>query len=263
MTRRSYLQRIAQPLRPGDPVLFALPQAPAAERRPAAGLPTSRPAGPPTAPAPRLRPPGDAGAAETVVVPADERATPSQDVILPADPIAAAPPSDASAPRMPAVQRPRSTLASETHRTPPARAAQPEAPPREPPAFALAATRAVARGERGPEVRIEPPASSPASAAASAHPAAAMPASAEASAPRVAPVAREPESFPDARPPARTAMSATDAAPAPRVHIGTVEVRSAAPTLPPRATQRAAAAPRTDAAPIARGYAWRFGLVQG
>jgi len=54
-----------------------------------------------------------------------------------------------------------------------------------------------------------------------------------------------------------------DAAPAPRVHIGTVEVRSAAPMLPPRATQRAAAAPRTDAAPIARGYAWRFGLVQG
>jgi hypothetical protein len=59
------------------------------------------------------------------------------------------------------------------------------------------------------------------------------------------------------------ALPASDSAPAPRIHIGTVEVRSTAPP-PMRAPQPASgAAPRPDAAPIARGYAWRFGLVQG
>jgi hypothetical protein len=51
------------------------------------------------------------------------------------------------------------------------------------------------------------------------------------------------------------------AAAAPRIHIGTVEVRSTAPA--PTPTPAHTAAPRSDAAPIARAYAWRFGLVQG
>jgi hypothetical protein len=51
---------------------------------------------------------------------------------------------------------------------------------------------------------------------------------------------------------------------APRIHIGTVEVRSSAPPPAPVQTPAAAhTAPRTDAAPISRAYAWRFGLVQG
>jgi hypothetical protein len=60
-----------------------------------------------------------------------------------------------------------------------------------------------------------------------------------------------------------TAPPASDSAAAPRIHIGTVEVRSTAPP-PMRAPQPAAGtAARPEAAPIARGYAWRFGLVQG
>jgi hypothetical protein len=52
--------------------------------------------------------------------------------------------------------------------------------------------------------------------------------------------------------------------PAPRIHIGTVEVRAAPPPAPapvPQAAPRAA--PRGETTPISRGYAWRFGLVQG
>jgi hypothetical protein len=46
----------------------------------------------------------------------------------------------------------------------------------------------------------------------------------------------------------------------PRIHIGAVEVRSAAPAPAPPAVRTAR---RADAMPISRGYAWRFGLVQG
>jgi hypothetical protein len=41
-----------------------------------------------------------------------------------------------------------------------------------------------------------------------------------------------------------------------------VEVHATAPParVPPAATR---AAPRAEAAPISRGYAWRYGLIQG
>ena len=45
VARRSYLQRIAEPLRPGDPVLFAVPRPPPGEARAAVEMPpTPRPA---------------------------------------------------------------------------------------------------------------------------------------------------------------------------------------------------------------------------
>jgi hypothetical protein len=54
----------------------------------------------------------------------------------------------------------------------------------------------------------------------------------------------------------------------PRIYIGTVEVRSAAPPPAPVPQQAAPrSAPRgaagAESATLARAYAWRFGLVQG
>jgi len=48
MARRSYLQRIAEPLRSGDPVMFAVPRPPPGEARAAAGMPSPAPQAPAT-----------------------------------------------------------------------------------------------------------------------------------------------------------------------------------------------------------------------
>jgi hypothetical protein len=69
-------------------------------------------------------------------------------------------------------------------------------------------------------------------------------------------------SLPALRSPGATPPGDTGGPPPPRIHIGTVEVRAAPPPVPvPQAAPRAASRP--EAAPISRGYAWRFGLVQG
>jgi hypothetical protein len=62
----------------------------------------------------------------------------------------------------------------------------------------------------------------------------------------------------------RAPAVAADPAPAPRLYIGTIEVRATAPA-PVVATQPAVhvAPPRTDGGPLSRGYVWRFGLAQG
>jgi ribonuclease E len=256
MARRSYLQRIAEPLRAGDPALFALPHPSPGERRPAAELPTSRPAAPPPAPA-LHRGAAVAADVDAVVAPTADRAAPSPDAIVSAHPIAPAAPRAGSAPAWPAARPLEAVGKREALR---AARAQPRAP--EPsPALAPAAALATASPERALEGRTAATAASPGSVAVPARPAATMPASAETSAPRTISVARDPEVFPGIRPPAPTAMPQSDPPP-PRIHIGIVEVRSAAPP-PARAPQPAAAAPRADAAPIARGYAWRFGLLQG
>ena len=70
--------------------------------------------------------------------------------------------------------------------------------------------------------------------------------------------------LPALRPPGATPPEDAGGPPPPRIHIGTVEVRAAPPPVPvpvPQATPRAASRP--EAVPMSRGYAWRFGLVQG
>jgi hypothetical protein len=49
----------------------------------------------------------------------------------------------------------------------------------------------------------------------------------------------------------------------PHIYIGTVEVRGAAPPVPPAPQAVPRVTAPAPAGPIARGYAWRFGLVQG
>lgn len=72
-----------------------------------------------------------------------------------------------------------------------------------------------------------------------------------------------------ARAPSGFTMSAhrsSAAAPGPRVHIGTIEVRSSRPAPPivpaPRPVPVTAPSPPARAAPLARGLSWRYGLVQ-
>ncbi len=187
MARRSYLQRIAEPLRSGDPVMFAVPRPPPGEARAAAGMPSPAP----QAPATRWQTLARRAPAVTAASP-DEAATRlfvPEPTARAADGVAA-PPSPLSASPLPG------------------------SPVRSATAFA-------------PEtVAIAPP---PAGEA----------------------------------PPPPISMSGNASVAPPRIHIGTVEVRSAAPAPPPPAAATAPVARRADVATIARGYAWRFGLIQG
>jgi hypothetical protein len=256
MARRSYLQRIAEPLRSGDPVLFAVPRPAPDEARPAAETRTSAAAAPSTAPVLRRRAIGSAAPASPAAPPATAGAA------HPAPPPEAvasvAAPADAeSAPAPPAFPAISPAVVDE-HDMP--------AVPFPPPAAVVTAEE---KRERAPRESIggvfASPRSVPAALPFDPAPGAAPGESAgkpEAIAAGPGPVAREPDPFP---PPAPLAPLPTTASPpTPRIHIGTVEVRSAAVPPPPLPSSIAAppASPANTMA-IPRAYTWRFGLVQG
>jgi hypothetical protein len=207
VARRSYLQRIAQPLRAGDPVLFALPRAPSAESRAAVEMPAPRA----TAPAKPLPP--------------DRRTAPR--VARAPD---TAPPNETLTP----LHAPAEMIVEAAAPAPRERTVLSDAPP--PPSFTAPAPHELAPARRDTD---PPPAT-----VAHAPPRPAAPQGPEASVSVV-------------RPP-----STNGTVVAPRIHIGTVEVRSHTPPAPV-ARPAAPAARRADTPPISRGYAWHFGLIQG
>jgi hypothetical protein len=200
MARQSYLQRIAEPLRPRDPVLFAMPRPPQSEARAAAEVPVAKPA----APASSRR-------ASSRVVPNPAPAPPNAARTPAPEPVEAATETPAPTERTAAgVFIPPASMSART-------ALDPAPAPRE-----IGSMRDMIAAAMGVTIGPEPPGGPP---------------------------------------PSPLSMPSAGSAPAPRIHIGTVEVRSAAP--PPAPTPPTAAAPRMDATPISRGYAWRFGLIQG
>jgi hypothetical protein len=208
MARRSYLQRIAQPLRAGDPVLFALPRAPAAESRAAVEVPAPR------APAP-AKP-----------LPPDRRAAPR-----PARAPDAAPPNETLRP----LDASAGMIVEAGAPAPREHMSRPETPP--PPSFTAPAPHAPTPAGRDAD----------------------RPLVAVAHAPHRSTAPRVPEASVSV-----VRESSTDGiVAAPRIHIGTVEVRSHTQPVTPVTRPPAPAARRADTAPISRGYAWHFGLIQG
>jgi len=272
MAHRSYFQRIAEPVRLGDPLLFAMPRAAPDEARPPAVPPAAATTVTPSAASVLRRAPARAA---PPLAPAALPATPS---VVPATPstVPAIPSAQVPAIATPANAAPRG-LASAV--PPPAAAPAVPAPPPGPlsaaepgrrsasvPAADVPASPGARREETAATDFVGPP--SFATGLAAPAPAAAELPSVFRPAPRTAqstsdgvPGARSGarHAEPVIRPPASLAAppsSSSAGVVPPRIHIGTVEVRSAAPVLPH-------AAPGSAAAPISRGYAWRFGLVQG
>jgi hypothetical protein len=208
MARRSYLQRIAQPLRAGDPVLFALPRAPSTESRAAVEAPAPR------APAPAKRLPPESRAAP--------RAARASD---------AAPPDETLRP----LDAPTETTVEAAAPTPRQHTGLSDAPP--PPSLIAPALSAPTAAQRDADPPLATVAHTP-------H---------RPTAPRIleaqVSVVHPPSSDGTVAPP--------------RIHIGTVEVRSHTQPPPPVARPPAPAARRADTPPISRGYAWHFGLIQG
>lgn len=246
MSRRNYLQRIAEPIQPGEPVLFAVPHPARNSARPAANRPAdiirrapafARAAGP--------------AAAVSQQTPA--ASTPSLPVLPPvAAPAAAA--AEIAPVRMaadePASERPSPAVEA----LPPASPSF--VPPTAPPVAAepLAATARVS----------EPPIAEVAVATAE-HPDRQVAREPERASSSARPV-RLPADLPNrsveaaGRPPAQVSAP-------PRIYIGTVEVRVIAPqpaptpvVAQPSAPSAAAPAPREL---ISRGYGWRLGVGQG
>jgi hypothetical protein len=256
MARRGYLQRIAAPLSPGEPVLFAVP-GPAAED----ARPTAPAAGAPASPAPALRrkpaarpamaAAGQKSAPDAVIgppqgepnfTPAEAHQTPAPFADAPKD--WASPPTAAPAARpLPAASAvepgpkmlPAATPLAATGRAPLTQLALPDPSP-----VALSPPQAAPAARRPAE-----PLAAPALAPASPAPAAPGPASVSAAPPWPGPPAEPP-----------------------RIHIGTIEIRTTTPppapaAPPPAPTAAPAAAARAPSASPPRGYAWRFGLIQG
>jgi hypothetical protein len=259
MPRRSYLHRIAEPLSPGDPVLFAVPRPPPEEARAASEMQTPTPAAPSRAPTLRRRASASAAPAATATT---QHATaapvatgaasfvPSPRASASDQPIAAAPPVPLS------TQPPPIAGERTTRITPPAAPAPDEATERQ-------------HGPTGQRV-VESASASPLVLPGDAAPRDLVSISAVSDPPpkTVAPTARTMPVVPDPFDEPQPARLPTPGGRAtPRIHIGTVEVRSATPALPqappPPAPRAAPASPRGDTASISRGYAWRFGLVQG
>ena len=275
MSRQSYLQRIAEPLRAGDPVLFAVPRPLPTDARAPIEAPATRldAAEPGRATTLRRRAASNAatraapdtsavgiGAQTTAPAIADTTAsTPAPTVIAPPPSHGIAATDDDAARRAPAL-RPALTETQLRPATP---------APNEP---AIARTLTSTAG--APPDRASTPRHSAStwtaapSASDSAAPDLAPPDMtvadivAPAARPEAAAIAAQP---PPAAisPPTPMATPATGATLAPRIHIGTVEVRAAPPPAAASSPRAAPAAPRGAAAPIARGYAWRFGLPQG
>ncbi len=260
MTGRSYLQRIAEPLLPGEPVLFAVPTATPDEARPAA------------VPQPPL---AAAQGSQPVLrrTPARSTPAPAQSTASAAPPLPITPAASSTDASSPGTSVPSASTMSMDGTPVPIAAGQP-APLLSPPqAQGPEAAVPVALDGVGSPPTVRAAAIGAPEAAKSSVGFDPLPSLAQ-----EAPVLPAAHAIPSAAPfaePARAAAHREAAAlPAtsevrptptpPRIHIGTVEVHAAAPppaAVPPPASPRAA--PRVEAAPISRGYAWRFGLVQG
>jgi len=284
MARRSYLRRIVAPLTPGEPVLFPVPGPPPGEARPPARGGGTPPDGASEAAKPALR----RTPARNIAAPAGgqvrTQAQAADPAALRTDGMPSPGPADAAPPAVPPV------FGIPDRGAPPAgqpTAAEWIAPREAVPDFALATRPAEPSFMTGATLESGAPVTFQAMPAiAPAAPNKAAPASATAvvaptppSAPAPMPVAAtrvpraaEPIAFakPVPRPqpqpfaPAVAGPVADQAAP-PRIHIGTIEVRTAPaappqPAAPPPSPLSVAAAPPGA---TARGYGWRYGLSQG
>ena len=272
MAARSYLSRIAQPLTAADPVVWSTPRAAVDEARPA-----TRAASPPPAPPMALhRPVPEAPPAISVADPA-ERASPSVAEMSLAAPIprAARVESGVIAPRFatardaPTTAAPRSfdggAIGSmdslDALDVPPSPVASPD--------------RAAAAGDRvAVSGRVAPTASPTIDDIAAFATGAAAPAPQPTQAERRASSLGVSEAVAapsvSVAPPRAGPAAAANAAMSdrPRLHIGAIEIRMTQPPAPPPAPPQTQApvvmhAPPAVAAPLARGYASRFGLAQG
>ncbi len=276
MARRRYLQRIAAPIAPGEPVLFPVPTPAAEDARPA--VPARKPPASPAA-APSAGPPGVVRrkqAARGEISAAAQKSLPAANTIAPRnepDPAPPAAPPPAAAP-------------GQSHQAPAGNAEPPEdwaawpAPAAAAPAAAAPAAAASAvefpsatasRATSGPifngDSFIAPSGAADLGAADSG---AAVMAPGHAAPDAAWPAERIPAPMTRRFAPP---LPSEDAAPAgpqaepPRIHIGTIEIRTTTPPAPaaPPPTQVAPppAAPRATTASPPRGYAWRFGLIQG
>jgi hypothetical protein len=263
MARRSYLQRIAEPLRARDPVLFAVRGAGPDEARPAVAPAVPDTATPANAATARGTPPRTSALAPVTTAPAPRRTVQVDEAPATMETVSGIAETLPSAMSSPG----KRTIGDAPQ--PPTIAAMPE----------TEILRSSPRADSFGEIQRGTPDLAPITPAAvnidNRPPSArrvtsTQPAVAQTSGTAKTPPAdeREDVTFEPivVRPPSTTASTRTAGreAAAPRIHIGTVEVRSAAPPptpVPPPAA--APAAPRADAGPIARAYAWRFGLVQG
>jgi hypothetical protein len=248
MARRSYLRRIAEPLTPGLPALFSVPRAAPDERRPpaasaSASTPTLRRA---TASGPATSSPGRVPRASFG---GGRRAVPNT------------PPSPSSA-IAPDLTRPSTDPALEAVKT--RSAAPPLALGRD---LGAAPTALLAD-----TVSIRPAA---AEHTAPTHSALLGPAETP-SAPAAGDAVPDADEVPadsgavalPLRPPAAPPAGLEPASP--RIHIGTVEVRTTPQALPPTAVQppspavppAASPASGNATAPLSRAYGWRYGLIQ-
>jgi hypothetical protein len=278
MSRRSYLQRIAQPAAPGDTVLFATSRAAPDEMRP------KRAGGEPPA-STSLRPATDRAVAAPTSPPRH----------APTAAIARAPQPETQAPRpasaepvragaaLPLAGAPDRTIRRKSAAAKGAAAPRPHA---EPKIFLHAPILATdVPGRNAAAIAPQPETASTFAAAVNAPEpdSSSIPPIASRAAPLHGSGAFEPvRSDAPVLPPTHAATPAADRRPAPpapdrsappgasaptRIHIGTIEVRSPPVPMPPPAAPVAAPAAAHAlggaAAPVARGYGWRFGLSQG
>jgi hypothetical protein len=250
MARRTYLQRMAEPLRAGDPVLFAVPRAPADEARPALTPATTPALSRGAAPVPRRGRVSEPIAQPPASIALRAAAEPGY---IPRIPV-----PEVTAPQVQPQSRPRNEPRQQEalpDRVPPATSAEPPqvnpaAPTRrfsEPTVPVTRREAASAPSNRAVETTVlDAPTARPRPSQHAAQP----------------PAKVQDPVRPEQRGPAAAAVH--ESAPAPRLHIGTIEVRAAAPPpspMPQQATR--GAPPRHDSVPLSRAYAWRFGLVQG
>jgi len=299
MARRSYLERIAEPLPPGEPVLFAVPRPAVDEARPAAA-PRAQTAPAPAAPAatPSLRRAAAGNALAAVpgsltaaaAAPAAPAATPSLRRVAASNALVAVPGSLTAAPPLAATRSssaPASPVFESAPIAPPPVADAP-AMRAEPPDFSEPTQPSNRALEIGPPldavsrvVADPPPFSFRAEPSPQVLPPAAKPASASSkptlTAAAAVPIVRAADPIPSQLPPAAVlslnisqaeSPNSSGAAP-PRIHIGTIEVRTSPPPAPvpppsPTPLQPASHAPPGGAAAqFSRAYSWRFGLIQG
>ena len=254
MATRSYLQRIAEPVRPGEPQLWPVRHARVDEARPAvkhdsSTSPIPAPAAPARPTAVRRSP---AAAAHASRAP----------MLAPPPPPVAPPHSEALAqPGLKPVAAPAAPLPRLSEVLSHAEPVQPD----EPPPLATASPWPTTAGTAAPTLAVPAPALPPLTA----EPLPPLPSTAAAvgaplasgQGPAEAPAVTRAGPTLGPRPVASQAI-----APAPHIHIGTVEVRSApAPAQAPQPSPLPAPmhAKRPSSEPMARGYSWRYGLIQG
>jgi translation initiation factor IF-2 len=247
MTARSYLSRIAQPLIAGDPVVWSTPRAAAEDARPTATSTTTATVQRKTANPPA----GQATARPNPIAPA----APASPLAIDAAPLT--PPGVANTRAEPAVEpasthlepaptASRSSLSEDRMGNEPGPTQTTTLTPEAGATFELGAFQPV-HAESAPERQVAPPPARRVEPAAATAPSSLTPT-------EIAPASASERAKPAPK---------TDA---PRLHIGTIEVRTSAPApiaAPMTAVAPAAPSARPASAPIGRGYASRFGLVQG